>query len=332
MVESPRWQVNQKVSWPKVAPYTIARLVGEAGNIHITPEGKYHVYWHRELPDGTSTIVHHGGPLGFGTLGAVMHQHERVILGYTGLTIEPSISDSTFPQLIAEMKTLVLPGEQRRINKYIETLQDTTRDLPQVTNHGQLAGIRENLDKLSQDLSKAINPYKKGARISLEKGLRGSKGQLLSGVNEAQILLLQRARQTVSIVVGTMQRYNALERLQIDWNRVVEGLPGMAGQLIITLQSRDLIDSDRLDRALSLGILHKDISFEAQLLKLQGEPYFSRAQQLIDRLFPLRKLWEERNYQEILRVLSSQAPDMEIWKRRIREEQSGINFGKYNLT
>jgi len=43
-----RWRVEQQVEWRGVNPYTIKKLVGSAGNIHITETGRYHVYWHRE--------------------------------------------------------------------------------------------------------------------------------------------------------------------------------------------------------------------------------------------------------------------------------------------
>lgn len=344
-----KWHKGQPVDWEGIEPYTIVRPVGEAGNIHISKTGRYHVYWHREGPDGKVMLIHHGGPSGFGTLAAVMHQHERVILSYTGLTIQLPLeqvgevpeeeqkagipaSGLTFPELIKDMKTLELPGEQQILGNWIKTLQNVNRDLPQVTTHGQLSEIREDLDKLRKDLSRKKNPYKKGAGISLAKGLAGSKGQLLAGANEAQTELLQRVQQTVSIVVGTMKRYNELERLQIHWNRTVEGSLNMAGQLLNTLQSPDFIDSERINRMVASHILNKDLSIEVRLRQLEGEPYFSRAQGIIDSLAPLRRHWEERNLQKMIQVLTGQAKELEVWKRRVREEHTGINFGKYNLS
>lgn len=348
MEERRHWREGQKVSWPKVEPYTIVRLVGDAGNIQISEIGKYHVYWHRENDQGDSYLIHHGGRTGFGSLEAVMHQHERVILGYTGLTIQlppeqvnelPEeehqtgipVFGQTFPDIIGEMQALDLPGEQQTLGNWIKTLQDTNRDLPAVNSHGQLTRIREDLDSLRRNLGRSINSYKKRAGTSLERGLSGSRGQLLFGVNEAQALLLQRAQQTVSIVVGTMKRYNNLEKLMIDWNNTVGRLPGMAGQLMRTLQSRDLY-GDRLQRAVDAHILNGRSSIEAQLNQLQGEPYYSRAQEFAESFSPLRNLWEERNYAGMMRVLNREARELEIWRRRIRERYYGVNFGKYNLT
>lgn len=345
--ENAAWTLGQEVSWPKVGPYTITRLVGEAGNIHIAKNGRYHVYWHRDISNSKSVLIHHGGSLGFDSLKATMHQHERVILRYTGLSIRvPAdqieevspeekkegipIAGLTFPELLGQMETLDIPGEQQRINSWVKTLQDTSRDLPHITSHGELSEIREELDKLRQDLGKVINPHKKAARSAVEKGLYGSKGELLSGVNKAQIHLLERARQTVSIVVGTMQRYNALERLQVDWNRDVIEVHGNAGYVLKVLQSSP-IDDEKVARVIRSNILSDNLGFEAKLQRLQGEPYFSRARQFIDNLHPLRKHWEAKNQKAMISVLADQAIRLELWKQDIKAEYTGVNFGKYNL-
>lgn len=337
MPEHLRWSIFQRVAWPNTDPYEIVRLAGEVGNIHISGTGRYHVYWHRERPDGRLALVHHGGPQGFDSIQSVMDQHERVILGYTGVTIELpseearefSLSGSTFPQLIAEMNTLVLPGEQRRIHKYIGTLLAATRDLPRATTNGEIAGIRQELKELKRDLGGSINRHKKAAAASLETGLIGTKGELLSRANDAQLHLLQRSRQTVSIVVGTMERYNALERLQLEWNEIVEGLPGVAGQVLKILESPS--SDSEIEKVVRSNVLNKTLGLEGRLLRLQGEPYFGRAQQFIDSLSPLRKLWEERDYQKMLRILRTQALSLQIWKDKVRREYTGVNFGKYNL-
>lgn len=63
MAEMLKWREGQTVEWPKVAPYTIVQLVGDAGNIHISKLGRYHVFWHREGSQGEVHLIHHGGPL-----------------------------------------------------------------------------------------------------------------------------------------------------------------------------------------------------------------------------------------------------------------------------
>lgn len=342
-----RWTKGQEVIRPKVEPYKIVRLIGEAGNIHISEIGRYHVYWHRVLANGKSELVHHGGPQGFDDLKAVMHQHERVILRYTGMTIQLPLdqageipveeqksglptSGQTFPELIHEMQ-IELPGEQKTLGKWIGILQDANRDLPLVRSHGKLSEIRENLGKVEKDLSRAVNPYKKRAAAVLETGLCGSQGELLAGLNDAQILLLQRAQQTVSIVVGTMRRYNDLEKLQIDWNRIVDGLPRAAAEVLFKLQHPSFIDDGSLERVVRRHILNETFGLEAHLDLLQGETYFSKARQLSRALHPLKGYWEQRDYQGILKVLASQAAELEIWKRRIKAESTGVDFGKYSL-
>ncbi len=53
MVEQgPGWRAGQQVETPKVNPYTIVQVIGEAGNIHIDQKGFYHVYWHKESSNG----------------------------------------------------------------------------------------------------------------------------------------------------------------------------------------------------------------------------------------------------------------------------------------
>ena len=88
-----------------------------------------------------------------------MHQHERVILRYTGLSIQIPLesaeippeeqkeglpaSGPTIPQIIEGFETLEIPGEQHILRGWIQILQDANRDLPNVTVHGKLSLIRE---------------------------------------------------------------------------------------------------------------------------------------------------------------------------------------------
>ena len=337
MSQERKWAIGQEVSRPKVEPYSIVRLVGKAGNIHISSTGKYHVYWHKDMSDEQSTLVHHGGPQGFANLKAVQHQHEWVILRYTGLTIQlpldqtgDPVSGFTFPELIGSME-VEFPGEQKILGRWVETMQKASRDLPQIRSHGQLSVIREGLAGVGTELSRAINPYKKKAAAQLKTGLQGSKGELLLGLSRAQFLLLKRAQQTVSIVVGTMHRYNALEKLQVEWNGIVNRLPFMAAEVVHKLQTPSLIDDGSLDRTIRAYILNETTGFAARLGQLQGEPYFSKAKEFIALLHPVTNHWERKDYQAMLQVLTSQAVELEVWKRRVREESTGVDFGKYNL-
>lgn len=344
-----RWHQGQEVFWPKVHPYSIVQLVGEVGNIHISESGRYHVYWHRELPDGQTTLIHHGGLDGFATLSAVKHQHERVILRYTGMAISVPLEQQSeipeeekqegtptmgqdFPSLAAQLEQLRLPGEQQILGAWVGTLQNISQELPSVTNHGQLSQIRERLqDLLSQkSLVRSTNKYKQAAVTSLQA--TGTRGGLLLGVNEAQMQLLKRAEQTVSITLGTMKRYNDLERLQISWNGIIDKLPGMAGQVVKVLQRPILEPDDGLERAVNINIFHETLSLEAQLTQLRGEPYFSRAQELIEAISPVKRQWAQKDYQSMLGVLTEQTREIEIWRRRVKEEYEGVGFGRYNLS
>lgn len=346
-----RWSVGQSVEWPRVNPYAIVQLVGEAGNIHISERGRYHVYWHRELPDGQITLIHHGGPEGFGTLSAIKHQHERVILRYTGMMISispqqqdeipqeeqrdgPPIVGGDFPTLTRQLSELRLPGEQQNIREWIGVLQDVSQELPTVINHGQLSRIRERLQQLlsEKSLVRSTNRYKQAAVRSLQA--TGSRGGLLLGVNEAQMQLLRRTEQTVGITLGTMRRYNDLERLQLSWNGVVDKLPGTAGQVLRAIQTPGLVPDDRLGRVININLLHESLSLEGQLGQLKGEPYFSQAQEFIDKLSPVKGYWAQRDdqsMQSMQTVLTEQTKEMEIWRRRVKEEHEGVGFGRYNL-
>lgn len=345
-----RWQIGQEVSLPRVNSYQIIQLVGRAGNIHIDERGHYHVFWRRGDPDGRIVLIHHGGTDGFADLKAVKHQHERVILRYTGMAITVPFSQfdeippeekqdgipiqgQDFPTLAAQLNTVRLPGEQQVLQRWIGTLQDISQELPAVTNHGHLSQIRERLDKLLSEtsLTRSINKYKQAAVSSLQTARIGQVS-LTSGVSEAQLQLLRRAEQTVAITLGTMERYNAVERLQISWNGVVDKLPGMAAFLLKKLQSPHLLPDDNLDKVVGRVILHESQSLQGQLNLLYGEPYFGKAQEFIDNLAPVKKCWQERNYQTMFNILTQQAQELEVWKRRVKEEHEGVGFGRYNVT
>lgn len=343
--ELPR-HVGEKVAWPNENPYIIASSIGIAKNIHIAEgTGHYHVYWHRErLVDGKirEDLIHHGGKDGFSDLNAVKRQHERIIQRYTGMAVDIAsdqaedgvVPEQNFPQ-IAKRLQLEIPGEQQSVNVWIKTLQDVSRDLPQVTNHGKLSFIREDLaNLLSGNLSRSVNKHKVNAARTLETGLRGSRGELLLSVNRAQLELLIRAQQMVSITLGTMQRYNDLERSQIYWNGIVDQLPGICANAIRVLSGG--IPADRIERVMNLSFVDPGQSIQAKLSELKGEPYFSKAQRFSHDLLPVSRLWKDRQskllgYQEIVNILTKQTQELEIWKRRMHEENEGVNFGKYNL-
>ena len=288
-------------------------------------------------------LIHHGGRDGFSDLNAVKRQHERVILRYTGMVVDilPDqaedgvIPQQNFPQ-IAKQLQLEIPGEQQSVSAWVKTLQDVNRDLPQVTNHGKLSIIREELNNLlAGNLSRSVNRHKVNAARTLETGLRGSRGELLLSVNQAQLELLIRAQQTVAITLGTMQRYNDLERLQIYWNGLIDQLPAICANAIRVL--RGGIPADRIQRVMNLSFVDPKQSIQTKLLELKGEPYFSKAKQLLHDLAPVRRLWENRQleplgYQEIVNILTKQTQELEIWRRRIREEYEGVNFGKYSFS
>lgn len=334
------WLEGQMVSWPKVTPYIIIQIVGSAGNIHIAETGRYHVYWHREKMVGGSMqtqLIHHGGPDGFPILQAVKNQHERVILRYVGIAVdilpqeqeEGITPDQTFPQLAQRLR-IEIPGEQQRVGDWVSTLQKVSRDLPQIRSHGALSQIREDLAKLLEgNLSRSLNRYKQLATSSLIHGLEGSRGALLSGLNEAQLNLLLRAQQIVSITLGTMQRYNDLERLQIGWNEIVSQLPSKSARVIDALAPT--FDPQRRERAVIGNLYGPNLGIEAQLTQLKGEPYSSRAMRFLHDLQPARRLWEERNDRLLSELMMRQLSEMEIWRRRVQEESTGVNFGKYNL-
>lgn len=344
--ELPR-QVGVEVVWPGENPYKIASLVGEAGHIQIAEgTGRYHVYWHRErLVNGgiREELIHHGGRDGFSDLNAVKRQHERVILRYTGLVVDlpadqvesGAVPEQNFPQ-IAKQLQVEIPGEQQLVSGWVKTLQDVNRDLPQVTNHGKLSLIREELNNLlAGNLSRSVNRHKVNAARTLQTGLRGSRGELLLSVNQAQLELLIRAQQTVAITLGTMQRYNDLERLQIYWNGLVDQLPAMCANAIRVL--RGGIRADRIERVMNLSFVDPNLSIQTKLLELKGEPYFSKANRFLHDLAPVGRLWENRQleplgYQEMVNILTQQTQELEIWKRRIHEEYEGVNFGKYDLS
>lgn len=341
MVEQQRrWNERQVVEWPKVESYTIAKLVGDVGNIHISETGRYHVYWHREkITAGqlTTELVHHGGRDGFSTLSAVKRQHERVILRYVGMAVDISpeeqevgtTPDQTFPQLAQSLR-IEIPGEQQRVVDWVNTLQKVSRDLPQIRTHGALSQIREDLAKLLEgNLSRSLNRYKQLATSSLVRGLEGSRGVLLSGLNDAQLNLLLRAQQSVSITLGTMQRYNDLERLQITWNETVTQFPSQYARVIDALAPT--YDPQKRERAVVSNLFGPNLGIEVQLAQLKGEPYFSKAMSFLYVLSPSRRLWEERNDRALSELMMKQLPEMEIWKRRLQEESTGVNFGKYLL-
>lgn len=354
MIEQhPRWQVGQEVAPPKVNPYKIIQLVGEAGNIHIDQKGFYHVYWHRERPDGQIVLVHHGGEEGFSDLLAVKHQHERVILKYTGMRIDipsdqqteippeeraeglPTV-DGDFPTLAGQLRELRLPGEQRVIRQWIGVLQEVSQDLPTVKSHGQLTEIREKLAELleKKDLIRSTNKYKQVAVSSLQKGVSGGRGDLLSGASEAQLQFLKRAQQTVNITLGTMKRYNDVEKLQITWNGSVESVFSTLVHLFSVLNPDYRVDWR--DRALTHALEGASSVFTI-LNSLKGEPYFSKAQKMIEVLSPVSRRWEARQRQPLLYekmpgALEKPLEEIAIWRQRIQEEYTGVDFGKYALS
>lgn len=334
-----RFEVGQTVEWAKVKPYEIVQLVGPAGNIHISEIGHYHVFWHRELPSGQRVLIHHGGPEGFADLAAVKRQHERVILRYVGVKVEiPSEQqedfaprpNQTFPELAQGFDHLLIPGEQQLVNQWIGVLLGVSRDLPQATAHPQLSIIRDDLKSLLDGpLGRSINRHKRAAANALETGLRGGRGNLLGSVTETQRQLLFRAQESVSITLGTMQRYNDLERLQLYWNDIVNKAHYTTARATRIFQAGE-VQGD-LDRQVVRDIVNPRIGLTQMLAELRGEPYLSRAQGVIKSLGRIDELLDRRDHLAIAKILVEQTTQLEVWKRLVREQYVGVGFGRYLL-
>lgn len=330
-----RWSTGQDVYWTKVKPYTISQLIGEAGNIHISEIGRFHVYWHRDLPNGRRTLVHHGGEEGFPDLASVKHQHERVILRYIGFSIdippEENFQGLTFPQIIDGFEKLIIPGEQQQINDWLRVLQNTIMEIPRVQTHGNLSKIREDLDKLLQgNLGRSINKYKMAAADNLRHAISGSRPDILVGATEAQKQLLLRSQETVAKTLGTMQRYNVLERQQLAWNDIVRSLPRQYSRSVKALRE---YSGEEMDRVVDTNLFDPEVGVfgNLRLADLKGEPYFSKAREFIGTFNPILKLWEARNIEPLANILTQQATKAELWWDSVKQQYTGVDFGRYKL-
>ena len=107
-------------------------------------------------------------------------------------------------------------------------------------------------------------------------------------------------------------------------------LPAKAARVIDALEP--VYDSLRRERVVVGNLYGPNLGIEVQLAELTGEPYFSKAREFLYALQPARRLWEERNDRVLSELVMKQFPEMEIWKRRIQEEYTGVNFGKYSLS
>lgn len=346
-----RWRVGQAVNWPNVEPYTIAHLVDSmgAGNIHIAEgTGRFHVYWHREQVRGDrviSRLVHHGGPLGFEDLYSVKRQHERILLRYFGIKLDIPARDQEegvspevdFPQLAEEME-VEIPGEQLRVGEWVATLQRINRDITEiivdprrgVVTQGHMSRIREGLKALLEgNLGRSINRFKKAAAASIAEGLEMERAGLLAQVNEAQMQLLLRAQQIVSITLGTMQRYNSLESLQSHYQATLDSVVYSVGRAAKVLRDPSSPE-DQLERFFRFDILGETTGLRAKLEVFKGQPHLDQAQRFIDGFSPVAGLWNVREKEMLAKLFADQVVSLEAWRRRSREEM-GINFGRYNL-
>lgn len=336
MEERLRWHSGQVVEWRNVAPYSIAHLVGEAGNIHIAETGRFHVYWHREL-NGIRVLVHHGGEQGFATLQKAKHQHERVIAGYSGINIDISpeemeegvVPDRNLAQLTQQM-SLEIPGEQQLVGGWISVIQRATRDLTTARSAGKISFIRESLGELLQDrLGRSVNRYKRSAAEALQQGLAGTRPELLSGLTEAQLQLLLRTQEVLAITVGTMKRYNALEILEVSWNDIVVHLPEKYARAVKVLGDSTAIEARRT--TVVNDLIHPQTGIRTRLAELKGEPYLSRASEFLEALDPIEQLWQERELPRLLIKLTQQAQEAQVWKDRVRNATEGPIFGRFAL-
>lgn len=348
------WSVDKEVTWPQVEPYTIAKLVGEAGTIHIDTKGHYHSFWHRQkLVNGQilTQIVHNGGREGFEDLTPVMHQHERVIFRYTGRKMiipeeerqetppeelqqeSPTGYSLTFPGLTRGLARLEveLPAEQWLVGQWIETLQKLTRDLVQVKSHGELSQLRGKLVEVAAQLSNSTDPYKQLARQKLrEVGRASNRVEMIRVTGEAEKRLLQRADKIVGVVVGTMNRYNELEKLQVGYTDLIKNVRNSLGELI-RLYSRDYHEYQpgQRRRAFRAGLIILSSKVES-LEQLKGEPYFSKAGQLRRAFGPMltpELISEDRIEDQVLRrFLHKQAEEVDLWLERAK---IGVDFSRF---
>lgn len=329
-----RWHEGQMVELPKVNPYTIVKFVGDAGNIHIDESGSWHSFWHRQLENGGVVLRHSGGKNGFPDLDTIKRQHERVILHYVGLKVDLLPEDPHTALNFAEAADrlqLEFPGEQQLVSSWIDNLQKVTRDLPTIRGVGALGSVRETLRNLLEgNLGRALNRHKRQAALVISGSVEGTRPEMLRGATDAQLHLLERAHELVSITLGTMQRYNDLEKLQIYWNGIVADLPRTYGGIVRLIL--DGYPEERLERRVRDDILHERIGVFRKLLELKGQPYKQRAQRFINSKDKVFELWEARNLVGLSNLLQEETEEAEIWKRMVKNLEVGVDFGKYALS
>ena len=119
----------------------------------------------------------------------------------------------------------------------------------------------------------------------------------------------------------------------MEYNETIGTLPQMCVRLIRAIDSGSVTLGFQGLEIVAEGILtNETTSLIARLRGFRAEPYFTKAQEFIQSMTPLRDLWLQRDDQALNRQLTEQLRRLELWKREVGEQRTGINFGKYALS
>jgi len=344
-------EVGSKVTLSDGTEYTISGIYGKAGLMHTALEtGNWFIYWHDH--NDPQMVIANGGKKGFPDIFVVRRQMIHMIDRYLGakLEIDPQLwvdeesegKQLTFEGLADDLKgnlekqkqlgipeSYIISGEQNLMLDWVGLLQQTNRDIPQISGPGNLNHVREQVAKIVDKLRPATNQYKRVARQHLEEGLGGDQAKLLGTVIKAQTELLQRSQQIIGKTEGIMDRLNDLDIIQVRWNELVGSFPSTLSHIAATMDSE--YNEVRRERAMK-GFLNEGMGISGRLGELKGKPYYSRAQNYIEALSPVQELWQRRDLGAIKSLVDKQILSLKEWSREVGEQTTGIQFGRFAAT
>lgn len=126
-----------------------------------------------------------------------------------------------------------------------------------------------------------------------------------------------------------MRRYNDLERFQLYWNEIVGNAPYITARVARAFQTGEVKDPH--DHVAIRNIISPESGLIRKLAELKGEPYLSRAQEIVRALSRVQELVDRGDHQKVAALLTGVTGELEVWKRRVRQQYTGVDFGKYAL-
>lgn len=270
-------------------------------------ERKYHVIWERDdLPVHTW----------HNTLQQVLNQHERVMERYLGTEIP-----------LAAGKLLRIAGENQKMGELGTRLSNLSGRYLVPLRPPEPSVLKEEIFAIQAKLGQVTNEFKQKAKENLSLAMISpERTRQANGVLEANLAILERNRECLLIVQGTLARFRIVSYRRDVWEQTIENSFQELAQALDSLGRGNLTPKTKEQMARHISGARYGIF--VRLNGIVGPEYWARIQTRgIQNLARFGDFLRQGNDQRAQRILQQAILKLERVVKE-KQEREKLSLGK----